>query len=351
VSRLAEQSTVTRAGPRTFVPGAFRPAWWLPGAHLQTLGARWLRSRLSVPTRRERLELPDGDFVDLDLADGTSGRPGSGPLVLVLHGMEGSARSGYALELYRLLGASGVAAVGLNFRSCGGEPNRLPRFYHSGETGDLRTVLAWLSDRHPGRPLGAIGVSLGGNVLLKHLGEAGSPGATRVVAAATISVPFDLAAGAEHLRRPAGRLYSAHLLRKLRGKVRAKRANLPGIDLAQALAARGFREFDDAVTAPLHGFADAEDYYRRSSSASFLEHVRVPTLLVQAADDPFLPPERLPRRAVESNPYLVSAFTDRGGHVGFVEGRSPLRPSFWAERQAVRFVVAHLGDSPGDEPI
>jgi predicted alpha/beta-fold hydrolase len=301
-----------------------------------------LRSWLRVPFRRERVELPDGDFVDLDFAFPHSRSTGHDrPWVVVLHGLEGSARSGYALEIHRRLRDRGIAGVGLNFRSCSGELNRLPRFYHSGDTEDLRQVLDLLTGRQPGRPLGAVGVSIGGNVLLKFLGEtgAGSP----IAAAAAISSPFDLSAGADYLLRPRGRLYNAHLLSSLRKKIEAKRSILPpGIDASAAVSARSFRAFDDAATAPLHGFADAEEYYRKASSARFVGGIRTPTLLIHGRDDPFIPPESVPVSAVEANPHLVAAFHPRGGHVGFVAGRSPFSPVFWAEREAVRFVCCHL---------
>jgi len=340
-----QHERVSASADIPFAPSPFRPAWWLPGPHFQTLGARWLRSRLHVPTHRERLELPDGDFVDLDfafeppLSNGSDTRP----LVLVLHGLEGSARSGYALEIYRVLRERGMAAVGLNFRSCSGELNRLPRLYHSGETEDLQRVLRALTERYPGRERGAIGVSLGGNVLLKYLGEAGSAARSYLGAAVAVSVPFDLSAGADQLLLPGGRLYTAHLLRRLREKLEAKRDLMPAkVDVARALRARSFREFDDAVTAPLHGFAGAEDYYNQSSSAGYLDRIRVPTLLLHSCDDPFLPRARIPRQKVEDNPNLTAVFTGHGGHIGFVARSSPLKPCFWAEREAGRFAATHL---------
>ncbi len=315
----------------------FRPAWWLPGPHAQTLGARLLRSRAGeARLRRERVELPDGDFLDLDFTDG---EPRS-PLVIVLHGLEGSARSTYALEMYRALRARGVQAVGLNFRSCGGELNRTPRLYHSGETGDLALVLRSLRQRFPNRPLGAVGFSLGGNVLLKYLGESGDGG---VRAAAAISVPFDLAAGAQHLERGISRLYRRYLVGKLKRKTRAKAGVLQGlVSVEQVLDARTFVEFDDAATAPLHGFSDAGDYYARSSCNQYLAGIRVSTLLIHSADDPFLPAGAIPRGAVAANPLLVSDFTEHGGHVGFVSGQ-PWAPVFWAEERAARFLAGHLG--------
>jgi predicted alpha/beta-fold hydrolase len=202
-------------------------------------------------------------------------------------------------------------------------------------------VLVALSRRCPKRPLGAIGVSLGGNVLLKYLGEEGAESC--LTAAAAISVPYDLSAGADHLMRPQGDLYATFLLRSLRRKIEQKRPILPAtVNVAAATGARSFRSFDQEATAPLHGFADADEYYRQCSSARFLDRIRVPTLLVHSRDDPFLPPECIPRAAVAANPHLVGMWTERGGHVGFVAGRVPLRPEFWAERRAVTFVSTHL---------
>ncbi len=164
-----------------------------------------------------------------------------------------------------------------------------------------------------------------------------------VEAAAAISVPFDLSAGAGCLVRPRGRFYASYLLRRLGRKIEAKRGMMPpAVDVSRAVRARTFREFDDAATAPLHGFASAEDYYRRSSCSRFLHEIRVPTFLLHSADDPFLPPTCIPRPAVEANPHLIAAFTARGGHVGFVSGNSPFRPTFWAEQETARFLAGHL---------
>jgi predicted alpha/beta-fold hydrolase len=315
----------------------FSPAWWLPGPHAQTLGARLLRSRATGPAlRRERVELPDGDFLDLDATDGGPDRP----LVVVLHGLEGSARSGYARQVYRALLARRVASVGLNFRSCGGALNRTPRLYHSGETGDLRFVLERLRRRFPGRPLGAVGFSLGGNILLKYLGEEGA--AAPLVASAAVSVPFDLAAGARRLERGFSRAYRRYLVGKLKRKTLAKAALLDRrVDLERVRRGRTFVEFDDAATAPLHGFVDARDYYARSSSNQYLGRIRVPTLLIHSQDDPFLPTGAIPREAVAGNAFLTAEFPQHGGHVGFVSGRLGA-PVFWAEERAAEFLAGHL---------
>lgn len=326
-----------------FTPSPFQPARWLPGPHLQTIGARLLRRGRGVAFWRERVELGDGDFVDLDFTEspesGHQAENGRRPLVVLLHGLEGSARSKYALETYRALTRLGIAAVGLNFRSCSGELNRLARLYHSGDTGDIAHVLRLLAGRFPHRRKGAIGFSLGGNALLKFLGERGDAAREDLHAAAAISVPYDLSAGADYLVRPGGRMYTWFLLRKLRRKIRAKRHRMPPeVDTDRALAARTFREFDDAATAPLHLFEGAEDYYRQSSSRRFLANIRIPTLLVQSEDDPFLPAECLPRTAIRENPNLLGVVTPTGGHVGFVARSYPWRPIFWGEGEVARFM-------------
>ena len=342
----------------------FRPAWWLPGPHLQTLGARLMRSRRSVCLRRERLELPDGDFLDLDWVADVDGHESGddSPLVLLLHGLEGSANSGYARQLYREVMVRGLHAVGLNFRGCSGEPNRLARAYHSGETEDLGYVIGVLRERYPRRALGAVGVSLGGNVLLKYLGEEGKegkeitaarsvanprpPGGERrgigIDAAAAISVPFDLSAGADYIERGFSKTYRTFLVRKLQRKVRAKKHIMhKEVDFGGALSARSFREFDQAVIVPIHGFEDAEDYYQKSSSAQFLGSIEVPTLLVHSLDDPFLPPDCVPQRVAQTNPHVHTEFTPQGGHVGFVAG-APWAPEFWGERRAAEFLAEKL---------
>jgi predicted alpha/beta-fold hydrolase len=349
---------MTRKGGRTSVvlrylpgvmPEAFRAAWWLPGPHAQTLGARLLRSRSGEDRlRRERVELADGDFLDLDIADGDP----VAPLVVVLHGLEGSARSTYVLQLYRALATQRLQVVGLNFRACSGELNRLPRMYHSGDTGDLAFVLRLLAGRFPGRPIGAVGFSLGGNVLLKYLGEERTPPAVArqaaarpepdIRAAVAISVPFDLAAGAQRLEQGFSRVYRRYLVGMLKRKTIAKAALLDGlVSVERVRRARTFVEFDNAATGPLHGFADACDYYARSSCAQFVARITVPTLLIHAEDDPFLPAAAIPREAIAGNPALEAEITSRGGHVGFIAG-PPWAPVFWAEHRAATFLARQL---------
>jgi predicted alpha/beta-fold hydrolase len=310
---------------------------------MQTFAGRFMRPELELPLERERWDTPDGDFLDLDFSPEPASANGSpAPVVVLLHGLEGSARRAYAMHSYLELARRGVRAVGLNFRSCSGEPNRLPRAYHSGDTADLSFVLERLQERFPGRPLGALGFSLGGNVLLKLLGEQGAD--ARVSAAAAVSVPYDLAAGAKCLEISAmGRLYAWHFLRMLRRKMLWKSSMLrERIALEAALAARTLREFDDLATAPLHGFRDAAHYYGESSSARFLSRIVTPTLLIHSLDDPFQPSEYVPFDLIESNPALIPGFANAGGHVGFVEGE-PRAPTFWAEQQAARFLASALG--------
>ncbi len=300
--------------------------------------------RGGVELRRERLTLPDGDFLDLDWAWRVrkTELPASSPLVLVVHGLEGSAESGYSRELYRTLAAKGIASVGMNFRSCSGELNRQPRMYHSGETEDLSFVLTAIRARFPDRPLGAVGVSLGGNALLKHLGELGENSCRVVQAAVAISVPYDLAAGADFVERGFSKTYRWFLVRSLKRKIRGKAALLRGsIDVEAALESRTFREFDDVSTAPLHGFRNAEDYYRRSSSVRYLDRIRTPSLLVQSRDDPFLPEDSIPDDSSVSSDFIEWRITARGGHVGFVEG-PPWAPTLWAELQAAAFLAEKL---------
>lgn len=322
------------------VPRArFRPAWWLRNSHAQTLAGRYLRPGAAFPLERRTVDTPDGDFLDLDFAP----EPGpAAPLVVLLHGLEGSTRRRYMSVMFRELFDRGLQGVGLNFRGCGGEPNRLARFYHSGDTGDLAHVVAQLRRGQPERLIGAVGFSLGGNVLLKYLGERRDQAA--ISAAVAVSVPFNLPGSAGRLSRGALRhTYGVHFLRSLRRKVRAKRHLLDGeADVDRALGARTLRDFDEALTAPLHGFAGADDYYARADARRDLPRIRVPALLIQARDDPFMLRGAVPEEIVAANPQLTAAFSDRGGHLGFVEGALPWRPRFWAEREAARFLAREL---------
>jgi uncharacterized protein len=302
-----------------------------------------LLRRRDVRRRRERFDTPDGDFVDVDWLQAPA--TARAPILLVLHGLEGSARSHYALGLLAAAAQRGWRAAILNFRSCSGEPNRLPRFYHSGDTADLDHVVRLLTGREPEAKMGAVGVSLGGNVLLKWLGEQGEAAPAQVVGAVGISVPFDLEACARVLDRGVPRaLYTSSFMRTLRRKVRAKAKRYPGfVDVKSALRARTFAAYDRVVTAPLHGFADERDYWRRSSSGPFLVRIRRPVLLINALDDPFIPVASLPATAALP-PGIQTEFTAHGGHAGFLEGAAPWRARSWAEARAMDFLDPLLTD-------
>ena len=306
-----------------------------------------MRPRGGLERSRQRVELDDGDFVDLDWTVAVDGRAveSEAPLVLVLHGLEGSAESDYVQQIIRALARRGLASVALNFRSCSGEMNRLARFYHSGDTADAAHAIVLIRRRFPGRSLGAVGFSMGGNVLLKHLGECGQADRSdaEVEAAVAISVPFDLTAGIDTIERGLGRLYQLYFLRRLRRKLQLKDDLLRDeVDLDRLLRVRSLRAFDDLGTAPLHDFLDSADYYRRASSKPYLTAIRIPTLLIQSEDDPFQPRTALPREEVATNPHLEASFTPNGGHVGFVSG-SPWSPRFWAESTAADFLADRLG--------
>jgi predicted alpha/beta-fold hydrolase len=317
------------------IDSAFRPAWWLPSAHLQTVWQTLFRASPALDVRRERLELPDGDFVDLDWA-----RAASGPVLLVLHGLEGSVESPYARGMLHAARRRGWRGVLMHFRGCSGEPNRLDRGYHSGDTADLDRVVASLRAREPHTPMAIVGYSLGGNVLLKWLGERGA--AAPVAAAAAVSVPFLLDCVADRLAQGASRLYQWWLLRSLRARVERKFAARPApIDLGAMHRWRTFRSFDDHWTAPLHGFADAADYYRRSSSRPFLRGIRVPTLVVHAIDDPFMTPEVLPA-AEELSATTLLEVSPHGGHVGFVAGPWPGRARYWLDERIPAFLAEYM---------
>lgn len=326
------------AGVNNALP-SFVPAWWLRGPHAQTLGARFLRSKRGPDVRRERWDTLDGDFLDLDFFEAAGLRDDA--LVILLHGLEGSAKSGYIHETARRLAGRGIASVALNFRSCSGELNRGLRLYHSGETTDLAWVIERLRTERPDRRLAASGVSLGGNVLLKYLGERGS--ASGLVAAATWSVPFDLAAGARFMEHGFARFYVCRLLRSLKGKTRARQDELgPHIDLKRTLQSTTFWEFDDAATAPLHGFDGADDYYSQSSCGQFVPKIDTPTLVIQSHDDPFVPADVIPETALEDNLSITPVITGHGGHVGFVSGTIPFAPHFWAEDTIARWLGSQL---------
>ncbi|MFL5581711.1 MAG: hydrolase [Gemmatimonadaceae bacterium] len=324
----------------------YRPAWFVPGAHLQTLWGKLVRRRIPLFARMEQWETPDGDFVEIHRAEPPRER--NAPRLLMLHGLEGTPRSHYVGGVFAEARRRGWGADLLVFRGCGAELNRARRFYHSGETTDLDFVVRRIVGEYPGRPLLLCGVSLGGNVLLKWLGEQGDEAPAEVRGAAAVSVPYDLARGCRHIQEGFSRVYDRHFVRSLVRKVRRKRSAHPDLPSDDVLAGvRTLWDFDDAVTAPVHGFRDAKDYYARSSSLGFLAGIRVPTLLLSAADDPFLPREVLAQveTVARANPAFTVEFTEHGGHVGFVSGRVPWKPVYYAERRVAEFLAERLTGS------
>jgi predicted alpha/beta-fold hydrolase len=311
------------------VPSLFQPPFFLRNGHLQTILPTFLRRRYLVSFIRERLELADGDFVDLDWA--TSGRD---KLAIISHGLEGSSRDDCVRGMATRLQRKKWDVLAWNFRGCGLEPNRLVRSYHSGETGDLAAVIALAATRYS--RIALIGFSLGGNVTLKYLGEGSCHPA--VVAGVAISVPIDLMACAKAIdHRWSNRIYLRRFLSKLVPKIQAKALLFPDrLNVRANHRIRTLREFDNLYTAPIHGFRDAEEYWEKSSSRRYLEGIQVPVLLLNARDDPFLTLESLPYAEAEKNPQLFLEAPKSGGHVGFIDLASNFRR--WHESRSLEFL-------------
>ena len=307
----------------------FKPTPWLPGPHLPTIWASACRRIPALDLERERIELPDGDFVDLDWT-----RDNGGAVVVILHGLEGSHESAYARGMLAALEHAGYRGVLLNFRSCSGVPNRLDRNYHSGDTGDVAFIVELIDQRSNQRPFAAVGYSLGGNVLLKWLGELGSQ--VRLTTAVAVSVPFELGACATRLDQGFSRVYQWRLVRSMKNKFKEKFRDRPApLDLDDVDSLDTFWTYDDAVTAPLHGFKDVHDYYASSSSRQFLGRIELPTLILHAKNDPFVPASAIPT-AQELGAKVTVELCRGGGHVGFVSGWLPGRYEYWLEQRIVR---------------
>lgn len=325
------------------IKSTFKPAGWLRNGHLQTLYPALLRRQPVVPqVERERLTTPDGDFLDIDHCGHT------GPRVLMLHGLTGNSQSGYIKGLQIAFLQRGWCSTVMNFRGCSGQPNNKARSYHSGETEDIHFVYQTLRQRHPDTPCAAIGFSLGGNVLLKWLGEQGDK--LTLTAAVAVSVPLLLNLCASKLDKGFSQLYRANLLAGLKTYMHVKQRHLEQngfADEAEKIrrlgdcsAIRSFWQYDDIVVAGLHGFTDVHDYYRRSSSRQYLQHITVPTLIIQADDDPFMTPAVLPT-AAELSPAVRLEITHGGGHVGFV-GHQGLKPVYWLEQRIPAFLSGYF---------
>ena len=291
----------------------FYPPHWLRNPHLQTIIASQLLKPAPVDSERERLELPDGDFIDINL----SRQPGE--VVAIFHGLAGSVQSSYIRGVFQTLQQAGFRPVLMHWRGCSGEPNRLPRAYHSGASDDIRWFVDYLAGRFPETRIYALGYSLGANALLKYLGESGSQ--SRLAGAMAVSPPLVLREGADKLNQGVARLYQRHLLRMMRTHHEQKRALYPELELPAATGhLDSLWKFDDKITAPLHGFDGAMDYYQRCSARQFLPEIDTPTRILCAQDDPFFTPRILPE-SEELSRNTILELSQTGGHVGFLEGR------------------------------
>lgn len=326
---------------KRLIRSAFKPASWLRHRHLQTIfpSLPWAYPH-GIELHRDELELPDGDATAVDWVAESASMPTSTPLLVILHGLESSSASSYARMLMHAATQRGWRCCVLHFRDCGDYRNRLPRRYHAGETNDIRHFLQTLLDAGNDGPIVAAGYSLGGNVLLKYLGETGDSSPLR--AGVAVCVPLDLHKCAEALNQGFSKLYQRYLLKSMKESVTRKfDRDTAAFNWERAMNARTFAEFDDAVTAPLHGFAGMTDYYDRCSAVSFLADITAPTLIVNSIDDPFMTPDIIPGEEMLSDNVLLEV-SDSGGHVGFVEGGTPWRPKFYLPRRVLDFLESQL---------
>ncbi len=315
----------------------FKPPWWLRNRQAQTFypSMPWSAPK-KLKLRRETLELPDGDATAVDWPIKADGLDKSAPLLVVLHGLEGSAESSYARMMIRAAFRHGWRSCVLHSRDCGDYRNRLPRRYHAGETGDIRFFLEQLKEREFDGPIFAVGYSLGGNILLKYLGESGSD--TPLAAAVAVCAPLDLHQCSDALNSGFSKLYQHYLIKRMKESVKRKfNKHTAAFDWKLAMDAKTFAEFDDAVTAPLHGFDNMQDYYDRCSSGRFLHSIERPTLVINALDDPFMTPAVIPGEDQLSEQVTIEV-AKSGGHVGFVAGGTPWRPKFYLPPRIIEFL-------------
>lgn len=320
---------------KMIIDSPYRPPWYLPGADLQTV-APHLRRIDGVAYRRERIELDDGDFVDVDWS-----RVDSERLVIIAHGMEGHSRRPYMLAMVRTLNAAGWDALAWNMRACSGETNRTAGFYHAGLTQDLAAVIAHVQEAGSHERIALVGFSLGGNLILKYLGECGADVPSELCAAATFSVPCDLVDGARAIHRWRNRFYLRRFMRHLRAKVRDKATARPGLIDAEGIERLpDLYAFDGRYTAPVHGYASVEAYWRATSCSGYLSAIRLPALIANARNDTFLEDRCYPLDIVRPLKEVVLEMPDCGGHVGF-----PLADgACWMEERALDFIEAAQRD-------
>ena len=316
------------------IKSSFKPAWWLANPHLQTLWSSFFRSLPEIDLHNIRLELDDGDFLDLVVTDIQDK-----PLVIILHGLEGSLESHYIKPLIKTLDDAGYGVCFVHFRGCSEELNRLPRSYHSGDTADLQTIVQYMKNNYKQGVFAVIGFSLGGNIVLKWLGEQGAKAITQTAIA--ISVPFTLSNAGERLEKSFSRVYQKHLLTRCQKKYKQKSSLLKMPIEADAQQLNTFYTFDDQITAPLHGFKNADDYYQQCSSRQFLKDIKKPTLILHAKDDPFMWEYTVPNDD-ELSSSIKLELSDTGGHVGFIAGKNPFNPLYWVDQRIVEWLDSPL---------
>ena len=316
------------------IKSSFKPAWWLANPHLQTLWSSFFRSLPEIDSHNIRLELDDGDFLDLVVTDIQDK-----PLVIILHGLEGSLESHYIKPLIKTLDDAGYGVCFVHFRGCSEELNRLPRSYHSGDTADLQTIVQYMKNNYKQGVFAVIGFSLGGNIVLKWLGEQGAKAITQTAIA--ISVPFTLSNAGERLEKSFSRVYQKHLLTRCQKKYKQKSSLLKMPIEADAQQLNTFYTFDDQITAPLHGFKNADDYYQQCSSRQFLKDIKKPTLILHAKDDPFMWEYTVPNDD-ELSSSIKLELSDTGGHVGFIAGKNPFNPLYWVDQRIVEWLDSPL---------
>jgi predicted alpha/beta-fold hydrolase len=318
---------------------SYQPPFYLFNGHVQTIVPSLWRSVPEVQYQRERVETADGDFLDLDWSRQPRGRAAT--LVIVSHGLEGDAGRPYVRGMVRAMNKAGFDALAWNYRSCSGEMNRLLRSYHLGDTADLGFVVRHAIAQGHYQRVYLTGFSAGGNVTLKYLGEKPAQVPAQVERAAVFSVPTDLKSSSYQISRPQNRVYLRRFLKSLRLKMRQKAELLPGqVDVSDLDLLRDFPQFDDRFTAPMHGFKSADDYYESSSSGRYLAGIRIPTLLVNAENDPFLAPSCFPREVAAQSQFVFLETPAAGGHVGFPEGKPD--GEYYSERRAVEFLTAEV---------
>ncbi len=326
----------------------FKPAWWMTNRHVQTIMPRFFRPFHHTRYELEQLDTPDGDFIELAWS---LPHNEAAPLAVVLHGLEGNINSFYAKGMMKALKKQGYAVVLMHFRNCSTEVNRLPRAYHSGDTADLAFFINHLKQQYPDRAMVAVGFSLGGNVLAKYLGEENTN--CPLNAAAVVSAPYDLSSSSDVIRKSLGKIYQKYLLDRMKKSMQRKlpqiKQQIP-ITTDQLMNIDALLEFDNQLTAPLHGFENAHDYYRKASAMPYLKDIAIPTLIIHAKDDPMLSIKAVPSRQDVSE-HVTLRISDKGGHVGFISGKNPFKPIFWLEKAVPCYFGQHVLGNANKEQL